>query len=59
MKKVFAREDLCSENAGIYTSLVSSGEDISTLCGDIMESPSLFMFDKQTRTQKLTGGAKI
>ncbi len=48
-----------SENAGIYTSLVSSGKDITTLCGDIMESPSLYMFNKEERTQRLTGGAEI
>lgn len=48
-----------SENAGIYTSLVSNKIDLSTLGGDIMESPSLFLFNKETRTQKLTGGIAL
>ncbi|MCD7723163.1 MAG: FAD-dependent oxidoreductase [Clostridiales bacterium] len=48
-----------SANAGIYTSLISNKIPLSSLCGDIMEEPSLFMFDKKTRTQKLRGGVEI
>lgn len=48
-----------SENAGIYTSLIANKIDISTLEGDIMASPSLFMFSKETRTTKLTGGMAL
>lgn len=47
-----------SENAGIYTSLISNRVDLDTLNGDIMDTPSLFLFDKATRTEKLTGSAK-
>lgn len=45
-----------SENAGIYTNLISNKVDLSTLEGDIMDTPSIFMFDKETRIQKLRGG---
>lgn len=45
-----------SENAGIYTNLISNKVDLSTLEGDIMETPSIFLFDKDTRIQKLRGG---
>lgn len=48
-----------STNAGIYTKLIADKVDLSTICGDIMDTPSLFMFDKQTRTQKLTGGLAL
>lgn len=48
-----------STNAGIYTNLISDRVDLDTLDGDIMDTPSLFMFDKQTRTQKLTGGLEL
>ena len=48
-----------SDNAGIYTDLIANKIDISTLVGDIMDTPSLFMFDKNTRTEKLTGGMKV
>lgn len=44
-----------STNAGIYTSLISNKVDLNTINGDIMDTPSLFMFDKETRTEKLTG----
>ncbi len=48
-----------SENAGIYTNLIANKIDLSTLVGDIMDTPSLFMFDKDTRTNKLTGGMAL
>ncbi len=48
-----------SENAGIYTNLISNKVDLTTLEGDIMDTPSIFMFDKQTRIQKLRGGMLI
>ena len=48
-----------SVNAGIYTKLISEGTDISTLEGNIMDDPSLFMFSKEVRTEKLTGGAAL
>ncbi len=48
-----------SENAGIYTSLISNKVDVSTLEGDIMSSPSLFLFNKEVRKSKLTGGVEV
>lgn len=48
-----------STNAGIYTKLIADKADLRTLSGDIMDTPSLFMFDRQTRTQKLTGGLAL
>lgn len=48
-----------SDNAGIYTNLIANKIDLSTLVGDIMDTPSLFMFDKDTRTNKLTGGMAL
>lgn len=48
-----------SENAGIYTNLIANKTDLTTLVGDIMDTPSLFMFDKSTRTAKLTGGIAL
>ncbi len=48
-----------SENAGIYTNLISNKVDLSTLEGDIMETPSLFLFNRETRTEKLTGGIAL
>lgn len=47
-----------STNAGIYTSLISNKIDLDTIQGDIMDTPNLFMFDKKTRTEKLTGFAE-
>jgi hypothetical protein len=44
-----------SENAGIYTNLISNKVDLDTLEGDIMDTPSLFLFGKDARTTKLTG----
>lgn len=48
-----------SQNAGIYTNLISQKVSLSEIQGDIMDTPSMFMFDKQTRTTKLRGGAEI
>lgn len=48
-----------SENAGIYTDLIANKVDLGTLEGDIMETPSLFLFNKETRTDKLTGGIAL
>lgn len=47
-----------STNAGIYTSLVANKVDLGAIQGDIMDEPSLFMFDKAVRTTKLTGSAE-
>lgn len=47
-----------SSNAGIYTSLIANRVDLGEIQGDIMESPSLFMFDKAVRTTKLTGSER-
>ncbi|MBQ7202578.1 MAG: NAD(P)/FAD-dependent oxidoreductase [Eubacterium sp.] len=44
-----------SENAGIYTSLIENKTDLSTLDGDITDTPTLFLFDKTTRQNKLKG----
>ena len=49
----------CSENAGIYTNLISNGVSLDTLEGDVMGIPSIFMFDKQTRISKLREGVAI
>ncbi len=48
-----------SKNAGIYTSLISNGVDLDTLEGDIMDPPSVFMFNKETRITKLRGGVQV
>lgn len=48
-----------SQNAGLYTSLISNKVPLDTLEGDIMETPSMFLFDKATRTSKLRGGVEI
>ncbi len=49
----------CSENAGIYTKLIADGVSLDTLEGNIMDTPSIFMFDKQTRITKLRGGVAV
>lgn len=46
-----------SENAGIYTSLIENQTDLSGLEGNIFETPSLFLFEKRVRAQKLKGEA--
>ncbi|MGN0521942.1 MAG: NAD(P)/FAD-dependent oxidoreductase [Eubacterium sp.] len=48
-----------STNAGIYTNLISNRVNLDTLEGDIMDAPSIFMFDKETRINKLRGGVEI
>ncbi len=48
----------CSERAGIYTSIIKNKVDLRTLEGDILDSPELMLFDKQTRTEKLWGGVR-
>lgn len=48
-----------SQNAGIYTSLISNKVPLNLIRGDIMDSPSLFMFDKDIRQFKLTGGMQL
>lgn len=49
----------CSQNAGIYTSLISNQISLDTLEGDITDAPSIFLFDKDTRITKLRGGVQI
>ncbi len=44
-----------SENAGIYTSLIENKVDITSLEGDITKTPSLFLFDKTARQNRLKG----
>ncbi len=48
-----------SINAGLYTNLISNRVSLDTLEGDIMDDPSIFMFDRQTRISKLRGGVHI
>lgn len=48
-----------SVNAGMYTDLIANKVSLDTLQGDIMDDPSMFMFDRETRTQKLRGGVQI
>lgn len=49
----------CSQNAGIYTNLISNRVPLDTLQGNITDDPSIFMFDRDTRISKLRGGVKI
>ncbi|MBE6818217.1 MAG: NAD(P)/FAD-dependent oxidoreductase [Ruminococcaceae bacterium] len=44
-----------SDNAGIYTSLIENRVDITTLQGDLMDTPSVFLFNKAARQQRLKG----
>lgn len=48
-----------SKNAGIYTKLISDKVPLSTLEGDLMDYPSIFLFDRETRISKLRGGVAI
>jgi len=48
-----------SVNAGIYTSLISNKVNLSSLEGNVMDDPSLFLFPKDVRTTKLTGGMAL
>lgn len=49
----------CSQNAGIYTNLISNRVPLDILQGNITDDPSIFMFDRDTRISKLRGGVKI
>ncbi len=44
-----------SDNAGIYTSLIESKEELSTLTGDICETPDPFIFPKDERNTRMKG----
>lgn len=44
-----------SSNAGIYTDLIKNRTNINELQCDIMDTPSLFMFSRDVRTERLTG----
>ena len=44
-----------SENAGIYTSLIENKVDVTSLEDDITKTPSLFLFDKAARQNRLKG----
>lgn len=48
-----------SDNAGIYTNIIANGVSLDTLAGDIMDTPSLFLFNRETRTDKLAGGVAL
>ena len=49
-----------SENAGIYTNIIANGVALDSLEGDIMDTPSLFLYSREVRTDKLTtGGAAL
>lgn len=48
-----------SVNAGMYTNLISNKISLDKIQGDIMDNPSIFMFDKDTRITKLRGGVQI
>ena len=48
-----------SQNAGIYTNLISNRVPLDTLQGNITDDPSIFMFNRDTRISKLRGGVKI
>lgn len=48
-----------SVNAGMYTNLISNRVSLDTIQGDIMDDPSVFMFDRETRITKLRGGVQI
>ena len=48
-----------SENAGIYTSLIENQTDLTSLEGDITETPNLFLFEKAARQAKLKGELEL
>lgn len=48
-----------NERAGMYTYLIKNKVALGTLSGNILDTPSFMMFDKATRTERLTGGVKI
>ncbi|MBR4766627.1 MAG: NAD(P)/FAD-dependent oxidoreductase [Clostridia bacterium] len=44
-----------SENAGIYTNLIETETDLSTLSGSIYETPDPFLFEKTDRDIRMKG----
>ena len=48
-----------SENAGIYTSLIETGADLSALKGDILDTPDPFMFCKPDRDKRMKGALDL
>ncbi len=44
-----------SDNAGIYTSLIESKEDLSKLSGKIFDTPGPFLFCKEERKARMKG----
>lgn len=48
-----------SENAGIYTSLIETGADISALPGDIYGTPGPFVFAKAERDIRMKGALDL
>lgn len=49
----------CSARAGIYTGLIQKKVPLSSLRGDILETPELMLFSRAVRTEKLTGGVRV
>lgn len=49
----------CTQRAGIYTDLIKNKIALSSLAGNLKDTPSLMLFKNEIRTQKLTGGAAI
>lgn len=49
----------CSDNAGVYTSLIANRVGLDMLQGDIMDTPGIFLFDRAARIAKLRGGVQI
>ena len=43
------------ENAGIYTNMIEQQTDITTLEGDIFDTPSLFIYNESIREKRLKG----
>ncbi|MBR5112867.1 MAG: FAD-dependent oxidoreductase, partial [Clostridia bacterium] len=48
-----------SDNAGIYTSLIESKEELSALTGDICETPDPFIFPKDERKTRMKGALDL
>ncbi|MGN0539267.1 MAG: NAD(P)/FAD-dependent oxidoreductase [Candidatus Fimenecus sp.] len=48
-----------NERSGMYTYLIKTKTPLDTLNGDILKTPSFMMFDKATRTERLTGGVTV
>ncbi len=49
----------CSERAGIYTGLIKQKVALSSLEGDLLDTPALMLFPRAVRTEKLTGGVRV